>query len=192
MIENYMIMIGFLFVITWMVMFYYYKYPPNNEVKYKKKVIINRDSEEIPDQIDPVAKVDYLKIYDPMTEPDRRPERHNIPPDYVAMHMNISTRGFPESYHMVGTLQRTGSTTDLSLKEKLLTLYGRETYPHSKLFEYYAIIPELGTKLQIENRTNNELFDDDTVYISELNGHYKVKMYKQEDPAYNPFIQPFM
>jgi len=138
-------------------------------------------------KMDPITKVDYLKLYDPFTEPDRRPEREQIPPDYVAQHMYISTRGFPENYQVVGTLIKENGN-HVPLEEKILRLFGRQTYPRSDEYEYYTTLPDTGIKITIDNRNNKELFDDDTVHIPELKSSYKVKMYKKLDPPYNPYV----
>lgn len=147
----------------------------------KEPQIIERE------RTDPVTKVDYLKLYDPFTEPDRRPEREQIPPDYVAKHMYIPTRGFPENYQIMGTLiKQNGNHTPL--EEKILRLFGRQTYPRSDEYEYYTTLPDTGIKITIYNKNNKELFDDDVVHISELNASYKVKLYKKLDPPYNPYV----
>jgi len=148
------------------------------------------------DNIDPITKVDYMKLYDPLTEPDRRPEREDIPPDYVARHMYIPTRGFPENYHLVGTLvkldenhhQKDHNEKHQLLKETILKLFGRQTYPRSDEYEYYTMLPDTDIKLTVDNRNNKELFDGDTIHLRETGSSYRVSMYKKLDPPYNPFV----
>lgn len=70
-----------------------------------------------------------------------------------------------------------------------LPLYGRAKYHGSDQYEYYI---QDGTrnqiKIPIERKKNNELYDDDTVQITSLEGDYIVSLYPREKIRYIPYI----
>ena len=74
-------------------------------------------------------------------------------------------------------------------ENKLLQLFGRETYPTSHRFEYYTSISADvdRIKIPVESKNNRELYDGDIVNISEINEEYKVKLHKIDNYRYNPY-----
>jgi hypothetical protein len=148
-----------------------------------KPVVIDKD------YVDPILKVDYIKVDDPLVEPTRRLPRYALPPDYLAQVINVPTRGWPENFQLMGSLVRIDPpvTATTPIEEKILRLFGRQTYPGSNQYEYYVMIPGTGVKLPIRQRYKKELFTDDVVTIKELNAQYKVNMYKFDAPLYNPY-----
>jgi hypothetical protein len=148
-----------------------------------KPVVLDKD------YVDPIMKVDYIKVDDPLVEPTRRLPRYALPPDYLAQVINVPTRGWPENFQLMGSLIRIDPpvTATTPIEEKILRIFGRQTYPGSNQFEYYTMIPGTGVKLPIRQRHNKELFTDDVVTIKELNAQYKVNFYKFDAPIYNPY-----
>ena len=73
---------------------------------------------------------------------------------------------------------------------KILRLFGRQEFPRSNRYEYYTSINSGNDtiKVPVENPRKQELYDDDTIVVSELNTTYKVKIYKYDAPRYYPVI----
>ena len=85
---------------------------------------------------------------------------------------------------MMGVLLRNNTETAFNL-------FGRQKYPGSNQYEYYAqgTMDYNSVKLPLHNY-NKELFDDDEVKIpgtNEERGVFKVKLYKFDTPRYNPY-----
>ena len=69
-------------------------------------------------------------------------------------------------------------------------LYGRPKYRgKSDKYEYY-IIDESRNRLQIpfKSRNDNELYDNDSITIPELNTTLKVKLYEYDSVRYDPTV----
>lgn len=124
------------------------------------------------------------------------------------------TRGYPDNYHLLGTLvadnqnkeikpshHKSGEETigtneetneeqynKLSQDNKIISLFGRQTYPGSSEYEYYTMISTGNTMTKIPIKQQRELFNDDSVYIKELKSDYKVNLYPNEALKYNPFL----
>lgn len=143
-----------------------------------------------PTNVDIVKQYDYHKSYDPLEDPTRRVPRHEIPPIAMKYAMDIPTRGYPDNYNQYGVLIREHDhdNKDTNNQNQIIRLFGRQTYPGSDRYEYYTMITSGNDliKIPIHNRRRNELYDDDTIYIRELNGKYRVQLYKYDAPRYYP------
>lgn len=141
--------------------------------------------------VDPVKEYDRSKVYDPLTSPTRRSPRDQIPPYYLKRRLDIHTRGYPDNYQQMGVLIRVSSSESTDNYNKILRLFGRQKYPSSNKYEYYATINSGNDmiKIQIDNKYNKELYDDDIVTISALGTDtYKVSLYDNDTWTYYPDI----
>lgn len=145
----------------------------------------------VDDQIvsDPIRDYDYSKLYDPLTDPTRRVGRYEIPPYYLKQMIDIPTRGYPDSYSQFGVLvnkNKKNKETD----NKILRLFGRQTYPGSSVYEYYIMINNGldQIKLPLRTKRRNELYDGDKVFVPELGRDYTVNLHDFSYPRYYPDI----
>lgn len=109
------------------------------------------------------------RIYNPLVPPER---------SYVGKKMMSSTSQYNE-YQPIGFLY---NTTDR------YPLFARPKYPgKTDKYEYY-IIDETRNRLKIpfRSRNDNELFDNDTIFIDVLNSEFTVKIYEYDGFRYNP------
>jgi hypothetical protein len=135
--------------------------------------------------VDIITDYDYRVMNDPLKEPGRRPPRHIIAPLIGNPYLNIPTRGWPDSFIQMGYL----IDNDCHNTNKIIKLFGRETYPNSSEFEYYVEFnTENDTIKSSLDKQKRELYDDDNVYVEMLQRNYKVKLLKQRGLEYNPFL----
>lgn len=136
--------------------------------------------------VDIVKEYDRNKINDPLEEPTKRLPRHNMYPMYIKNLFGIRTRGEPDTFRQVGILIDETTEGD----NKILRLFGRQEYPSSNRYEYYTSINSGydSIKVPLDLPKKQELYDDDTVMVNELNKEYKVKIYKYDQPRYYPSI----
>lgn len=135
--------------------------------------------------IDIVRDYDYKKAFDPLEDPTKRIERQYIQPWPLRPYFDIPTRGSPDNYRQVGILV---NDSDDDKNNKILRLYGRQEFPNSNKYEYYTAI-NVGNdqvKIPLDLPRNKELYDDDTVTISEIGSTFKVKILKYDSPRYYP------
>lgn len=108
---------------------------------------------------------------------------YNNPP-LRKIRINYPTRGYPDPYQQVGILGRKDG--------KLLNLFGRQKWPGSNLWEYYAIGKDsttLKTRIPIKVRGDKELEDDTVIDLPLFNlGKFRVKLYDLDGPRYIPYI----
>jgi hypothetical protein len=158
---------------------------PNNVTNILVKT--EKSAETHPIIRDPVREYDYKKSYDPLEDPTRRVDRHNIVPVYVKQHIDMPTRGYPDNFHQLGILVLEGNETS---DNKILRLFGRQEYPGSNRYEYYTAINSGHdqVKVPLDVKRGQELYDDDIVTISELASDFKVKLHKYDAPKYYPNI----
>lgn len=141
--------------------------------------------------VDPVREYDRSKISDPLTSPTRRSPRDQIPPYYLKRQLDIHTRGYPDNYQQMGILVRVSTSETSDNENRVLRLFGRQKYPSSNKYEYYATINSGNDmiKIQIDNKYDKELYDDDVVTISALGSDtYKVSLYDNDTWTYYPDI----
>ena len=75
-------------------------------------------------------------------------------------------------------------------ENQILKLFGREKFPNSIEYEYYVIINtgfDDKIKYFLEKQTK-ELYDNDSVYIDIIQSKYKVKLLKDKNMVYNPYL----
>ena len=149
----------------------------NDNLKSKKNddyvgdVLINRDRKVLED--------DFVA-------PERRLPRHAYPNRALKQLINIPTRGYPDNYQNVGILVRKED-------EKILKLFGRQTYPGSNQYEYYVIDSSSNSenKVPLCIPGNKEIYDQDVIPISWLDqskGLFEAKIYDYNAPKYNPYV----
>ena len=152
----------------------------NNKMIVTNEITTNSD-------IDLIQSRDYYALSDPLSAPTRRLPRHiypTLPHDYA---IDIPTRGFPDNYHYIGNLIRKSD-------EKIIKLFGRQTYPNSNKYEYYGITSDKNgaeIKIQIKTKNNVELYDKDEINIDFLDtteGKFILYSNDYDRPRYNPFI----
>ena len=123
--------------------------------------------------------------YNDFKPPERRVPEYIYPTKDVKQIINIPTRGLAENYQLMGVLLRENTETAFNL-------FGRQIYPGSDQYEYYAqgTMHNNTVKLPIQNKGDRELYDGDEVRIPGTDnekGLFKVKLYKLDVPRYNPF-----
>lgn len=124
--------------------------------------------------------------YNDFKPPERRVPEHVYPSSEVKQIINIPTRGYPDNYQLMGVLLRENTETAFNL-------FGRQTYPGSNQYEYYAqgTMHNNNVKLPINSKGGRELYDGDEVRIPGTDGDkglFKVKLYQLDNPRYNPFV----
>lgn len=175
------------------------KCPESNVITKIVPAVIPDVVHDIAPDIDPVRKYDYNKILDPLAHPARRVPRYEIPPHHLARYIDIPTQGWPDNYHVFGTLLRVNNddngddnnnnTGNQGSDNKILKLFGRKMYRWGDKYEYYASVTSGNEVIKIPittKRKYKELYDDDVVYVEELGSTYKVKLYAFDAPKYYP------
>jgi len=194
--KNYFFLLLFIFI---MMTIYYVnniKNKANNEINQYKQIINNYNNTESSDNNNknlmnnlPVRQLldyrDRTILYDPLTAPERRVDMREYPLPII-QEINIPTRGYQDSYQIVGLLSR-------SVDEKILQLFGRPTYPGSNQYEYYATTESNGfaNKIPIETRGKREIEDGTSIKVpvfDESKGDFQVKLYNYNTPRYNPYV----
>jgi hypothetical protein len=123
---------------------------------------------------------DYKTLNDPLIPPYKRDEWNLIVPGFY-------TRGPPMPFHKYGTL--TNTAVPNNDKYKFLFLMGRQKYPGSNSYDYYATgtSDHSDIKFDLPNITK-ELYNDDKVVISHLeNAEYKLIVDRPLSFEYNPY-----
>lgn len=148
-------------------------------------------------QYDPIKYYDEEKLEDPFEAPAKRPDRIQMgyPPIMKSSTNPLQpypTRGYPDNYHLLGTLISIDTNKDYNKLEQdnqIINLFGRQKYPGSSEYEYYTMIStgNINTKIPLKDQIR-ELFTDDEVFIKELNKTFKVNLYPNEELKYNPFL----
>lgn len=146
---------------------------------------------------DPIKYYDQEKLADPFEAPAKRPDRVQMgyPPIMKSSTNPLQpypTRGYPDNYHLLGTLISIDNNKDYNKLEQdnqIINLFGRQKYPGSSECEYYTMLStgNNNTKIPLKDQIR-ELFTDDEVFIKELNKTYKVNLYPNEELKYNPFL----
>ena len=144
--------------------------PTQEATRNKRKILEYRDSQ--------------VK-YNDFKPPERRIPEHEYPNDKLKQIINIHTRGEPDNYQLMGVLLRNNT-------ESAFNLFGRQKYPGSNQYEYYAQgkMQYNDVKLPINNN-GKELYNNDKVKIlgtDESKGDFIVNLYKYDEPRYNPFL----
>ena len=122
---------------------------------------------------------DRRVLYDDFAPPERRVPEYMYPNRCVKKNINISTRGLPENYQILGLALQNETNT-------VYNIFGRQTFPSSSQYEYYVQIDNF-VKIPIFNKGKRELQDGDNVNI-EGKGKFRIKLYNFDTPRYNPYI----
>lgn len=129
---------------------------------------------------------DKEAIYNELKPPEKRLPEYQYPDRYVRNRINIPTRGLPDNYHAVGTLVRKED-------EKILQLFGRQTFPGSNQWEYYVTGADtygFPNKMPISVRGNREIDDKQRIHVGFLDkkkGDFEANIYNFDVPRYNPY-----
>jgi len=123
--------------------------------------------------------------YNDFKPPERRVPEYLYPIREVKQIINIPSRGYPDNYQLMGVLLRENTETAFNL-------FGRQKYPGSNQYEYYAQgnMQYNNVKIPIQSKGKRELNDGDEVRIpgtDESKGLFKVKLYELDVPRYNPY-----
>lgn len=163
------------------------------ELKSKEKIIIKPLNVPIRDMtVEDIQRKLFLNdrdrnvVYNDFVAPERRQPAYSYPYNHVKNQLNIPSRGLPDSYHLMGLLLRNNT-------ESAFNLFGRQTFPGSNQWEYYVQgnMKDTSVKIPIKIRGNKEIEEGQSIDVpgsDPSKGNYKVKLYKFDEPKYNPFI----
>ena len=142
-----------------------------------------------PNNNDLIRNYDYSRMYDPLEEPVRRISRNLMYPNYFKNIIDLPTRGYPDNFTQYGILVKLGHLRK-NEQNKVLRLFGRQEFPSSNKYQYYTAINSGldQIKIPLNTKRRNELYDDDIIYIKELNDEYKISLHKYDQPKYYPSI----
>ncbi len=179
------------------------KHSGEPDYKYNNQILSNiaKSIAELPDklkeqeqvQLSPelekrlaLARRDQGVITNDFAPPERRVPAHAYPDRAVREIINVPTRGYPDSYQMLGVVLRNNTETAYNL-------FGRQTWPGSNQYEYYVQGNMDGNvvKIPIKTRGDREIEDGQAVQIpgtDPAKGAFKVKLYGYDAPRYNPNI----
>jgi hypothetical protein len=125
-------------------------------------------------------------IYNEFKAPEKRLPEYAYPNRYVRSMINIPTRGTPDNFHAIGTLIRKND-------EKVLQLFGRQTYPGSNQWEYYVSGADtygFPNKMPIQVRGNREIENNQMIalpFLDTKKGEFQANIYNYDVPRYNPY-----
>lgn len=125
---------------------------------------------------------DINVLYNDFVAPERREPAYQYPNKYLRNNLNIPTRGIPDDYQLIGVLLRDNT-------ESAYKLFGRQLYPGSTQYEYYAqaVMHNNDVKLPIKIRGDKEIEDNHIVHVpgtDQEKGEFKVKLYNYDAPRY--------
>jgi len=158
----------------------------NNNLENKLQVYNN-----IADDARYVANKDMNRIVNPLMAPERsHPYRLNR----VGIPINVHTRGEPTGYQQVGVLIEENSNSE----NKLLPLFGEQTYPGSRQWKYYTSSDGYqSVKLPVLHKNRNcqdsngcdEIYEGENVSVTGYGSKvFKANVYKLDAPRYIPYI----
>jgi hypothetical protein len=172
----------------------YYIYTMKTKMETTEKVV-EKLGEKLEKNMDleivqPVSSIVVNKDYERIVNPLLPPERSNpYSPNRVGLPVNIPTRGLSSGFQQVGILTGEG--------EKVMPLFGEETYPASNMWRYYTNTDQYqSVKLGVrkgswdcmEERGCKELYNGDSVQVQGKSGEFNVEMYKYDSPKYMPNV----
>jgi hypothetical protein len=157
-----------------------------NKLEIEQKIDLNRDR-------------DYRALADPMYPPLQRNPEFRDPE--INRRINIKTRGDGGPYQQVGSIHKTtninqdGVSPGSNTETYVLPLFGKPTYNGSNHWNYYTVTNN-NVKIPIsvnntdctDERGCNELEENATLNLEELNGEFKVKKYNFDKPRYIPYV----
>jgi hypothetical protein len=98
----------------------------------------------------------------------------------------LPTRGYPTGFKKMGMLINKSLSNDD--KYKILLLMGRQTYPNSNTYEYYAIEDKLDTGAKFVLDKTREIQTDDVVNVKDLGIDYTVVIDKMLGYSYDAYL----
>lgn len=127
-----------------------------------------------------IRRRDLGVMADPLAPPEKRTERPQIDmtlPLLRNKYIGLPTRGSYDTY------QQTGYLVDDTNSNNILKLFGRQKYPGSTQYEYYAMKSTAADQYKIPlYDIKKQLFDNDSVTLVKLfPGTYKYVEFKQEE-----------
>lgn len=146
---------------------------------------------QIADEANYLANKDMNRVINPLVPPERSfPYRINR----IGVPVNVPTRGYATGYQQVGVLVEEGSQGE----KKLLPLFGQQTWPGSRQWQYYTSSDGFqAVKLPVNNKNRNcldrhgcdEIYDGNNVNVAGYNNRrFKATIYKLDAPRYIPYI----
>ena len=165
-------------IIIALIIFIIYYFNKNKE--NESSLIINNDKEKDKIIINNIIDDDNKNLLNP---PGRKYYSSGVP-------INIRTRGEPANYSQVGIL------TSETNPDKILPLFGRQTYKGSRLWNYYsATDSHLATKIPIQTNKNcidthgcSEINSGDSINLSNSSENYNVELYPYNELQYIPYV----
>ena len=131
-----------------------------------------------------ISDVNNLYLNTSYTEPQINPDYNGYSPDVP---INIPTRGEPGAYQQVGFLINNKS-------DESMPLYGRQTYPSSRKWNYYTNNLDNVKQPLIVNNKNcmdyggcDEVYGGENINLQGTKKKYKVEKYNYSQPRYLPF-----
>lgn len=135
---------------------------------------------------EPLQQYDMNKAYHPLENPTKRPDRSEIAPIEIAQYLDYPTHGYTDTFQVLGILLK--DPDNKFDPNRILRLYGRQTYPRSNQYDYYTMVQSGNDNIKIAlDNIKKELYEGDNVFIKELNSKYKVQINKTEPIRYNPY-----
>ncbi len=134
---------------------------------------------------------DQQRIHNPLMPPERSfPHRISS----TGVPINIPTRGYSSGYQQVGALIQEDGTGN---NQKILPLYGEQTYPGSRQWKYYTGSDGYQSiKLPVVNNGKDcqdtygcdEIYDGNLVNVKGHDSGFKANIYKLDAPRYLPHV----
>jgi len=136
------------------------------------------------------------RYLNPLTPPIRK-DPYEI--DRVGVPINIHTRGYPSGYQQMGVLieEKNHKSKRDDSDKKILPLFGQETYPGSRLWNYFTKTDGYqSVKLPVLNKKKScqgdygcdEIREDDHIHVKGYKKNFKANIYQLESPQYIPYI----
>lgn len=170
----------------------------NNEINNKLNELLETRTEgTTPNDNNTINERDYNAIYNPLAPPLKRNYHFNEP---SKMRINIETRPSGGSYQQIGMLhKKTNSDVDMNTPGSnndsyVIPLFGKPVYKGSTKWLYYTNYNNIKIPIRVNNvdctddSGCNEMNDNESIDIDELNGSFNVKIYKFDKPRYIPYV----
>ena len=131
-----------------------------------------------------LEKRDRRVLNDELVPPERRDPEHVYPSKEIKNIINRPSRGLPDNYQATGVLVRKED-------EKILQLFGRQTYPSSNQWEYYVSGADsygFPNKMPIKVKGDREIENGQEIEVPFLDETAKKKNY---DEIFKDFINQY-
>jgi len=129
-----------------------------------------------------ISDVDYRRIYDALTMPERsysKPVPLQLPPNLNMIPINVNTRNDDIGVQLLGYLTN-------SVDSNTLKLFG---YRENGRYKYYTLTnDENKTKIPIETENYKELYSGDDITVPPYSQTWDVNLYPIDGPKYIPNV----